>query len=282
MFGDFDKYIIVFLTALVVTYLLTPFIRELACRFGIMDLPDERRPHKHPTARGGGLAVVLGVTAACLVALVFPGSTRPGGFNLHWWLGFVPAALVLVAVGLVDDIRGLKPWKKLAGQVLAAVLICLSGTRFGTLFGFTLPPVLDGLLVVLWIVAVINAFNLIDGLDGLASGLAVISATGLCGVLLLGHMPGAIVVLAALAGACLAFLRYNFHPATIFLGDTGSMFIGLVLGVVALESFTKNTFLLSLAIPMLVLGVPIYDTLLAIWRRSVRRLVNRQEPVAGR
>jgi UDP-N-acetylmuramyl pentapeptide phosphotransferase/UDP-N-acetylglucosamine-1-phosphate transferase len=281
MFGDFDKYIIVFLTALVVTYLLTPFIRELACRFGIMDLPDERRPHKHPTARGGGVAVVLGVMAACLVALAFPGSTRPGGFNLHWWLGFVPAALVLVVVGLVDDIRGLKPWKKLAGQVLAAVLICLSGTRFGTLFGFTLPPVLDGLLVVFWIVAVINAFNLIDGLDGLASGLAVISATGLCGVLLLGHMPGAVVVLVALAGACLAFLRYNFHPATIFLGDTGSMFIGLVLGVVALESFTKNTFLLSLAIPMLVLGVPIYDTLLAIWRRMMRRLINGQGPAGA-
>jgi UDP-N-acetylmuramyl pentapeptide phosphotransferase/UDP-N-acetylglucosamine-1-phosphate transferase len=107
--------------------------------------------------------------------------------------------------------------------------------------------VLDAILVVVWIVAVINAFNLIDGLDGLASGLAVISATGLCGILVLGHLSGAILVLVALAGACLAFLRYNFHPATIFLGDTGSMFIGLVLGVVALQSFTKNTFILSLA-----------------------------------
>jgi UDP-N-acetylmuramyl pentapeptide phosphotransferase/UDP-N-acetylglucosamine-1-phosphate transferase len=278
MFGELDKYIAAFLTALAVTYLLTPLIRGLACRFGIMDLPDERRPHKHPTARGGGLAVILGVTVACLAALVFPGDVRSGGFNLHWWLGFAPAALVLLAVGLVDDIRGLKPWHKLAGQIIAAVLVCLSGTRFGKLFGFTLPPILDDFLVVLWIVAVINAFNLIDGLDGLASGLAIISATGLCGVLILGHIAGAVVVLAALAGACLAFLRYNFHPATIFLGDTGSMFIGLVLGVVSLQSFTKNTFVLSLAIPMLVLGVPIYDALLAIWRRSVRRLVNGLEP----
>jgi UDP-GlcNAc:undecaprenyl-phosphate/decaprenyl-phosphate GlcNAc-1-phosphate transferase len=278
MFGDFDKYITVFLTALVVTYLLTPLVRELACRYGVMDLPNERRPHKHPTARGGGLAVVVGVCVACPVALAFPAGPRPGEFDLHWWLGFAPASLVLLAVGLADDICGLRPWKKLLGQTIAAVLICLSGTRFGKLFGFELPPVLDGILAVVWIVAVINAFNLIDGLDGLASGLAIISATGLCGILVLGHLPGATLVLVALIGACLAFLRYNFYPATIFLGDTGSMFIGLVLGVVSLQTFTKNTFFLSLTIPMLVLGVPIYDTLLAIWRRSVRRLLFGQEP----
>jgi len=278
MFGNLDRYIAAFLTALVITYLLTPWIRELACRFGIMDLPNERRPHKHPTARGGGVAVVLGVNAACLLVLAFPGGTRPGGLDLHWWLGFAPAALVLLAVGLVDDIHGLKPWKKLLGQVIAALFICLTGTRFGKLFGYELPSVLDALLVILWIVAIINAFNLIDGLDGLASGLAIISATGLCGIMVLGHDSGNIFVLVALVGACLAFLRYNFHPATIFLGDTGSMFIGLVLGAVSLQSFAKNTFILSLAIPMLVLGVPIYDTLLAIWRRSVRRMVNGHKP----
>src|ERR1039458_7271277 len=101
MFGDFDRYIAVFLTALVVTYLLTPLVRAAACRFGVMDLPDERRPHKYPTARGGGLAVVLGVQAAFLLALAFPAGTRPGGFDLHWWLSFVPASLILLAVGLV-------------------------------------------------------------------------------------------------------------------------------------------------------------------------------------
>jgi UDP-GlcNAc:undecaprenyl-phosphate GlcNAc-1-phosphate transferase len=271
MFGDFDKYIAVFLTALAVTYLLTPLVRKMACRFGVVDLPNERRPHKHPTARGGGLAVVLGVYAACFVALVFPGATWPGDIDLRWWLSFIPSSLILLVVGLVDDIRGLGAWKKLAGQCAAALLISLSGTHFGKFFGYNLPPFFDGLLVVFWIVAVINAYNLIDGLDGLASGLAIISATGLCGILLLGHVPGVILVLVALMGACLAFLRYNFHPATIFLGDTGSMFIGFVLGVVSLQTFTKNTFFLSMTIPLLVLGVPIYDALLAIWRRSVRR-----------
>jgi UDP-N-acetylmuramyl pentapeptide phosphotransferase/UDP-N-acetylglucosamine-1-phosphate transferase len=278
MFDGFDKYMAVFLTGFVVTYLLTPTVRSLAGRFGVVDLPNERRPHKRPTARGGGLAVVLGIYAACLMGLSFPGPTRPGGLDLHWWLNFLPSSLILLVVGLVDDIRGLGAWKKLAGQIVAALWIALSGTHFGTLLGYELPPFLDGLLVVAWIVAVINAYNLIDGLDGLASGLAIISATGLCGILVLGNLPGVVVILVALIGACLAFLRYNFHPATIFLGDTGSMSIGLVLGVVSLQTFTKNTFFLSMTIPLLILGVPIYDTLLAIWRRSVRRFISGGEP----
>src|SRR5438445_10177863 len=123
MFGDLDRYILVFLTGLVVTYVLTPVVRRLALRYGVVDLPNERRPHKHPTARGGGLAVVLGVHAACLMALIFPASTRPGGFDLQWWLGFAPASLVLLVLGLVDDVRGLGAWKKLCGQVIAALLV---------------------------------------------------------------------------------------------------------------------------------------------------------------
>jgi UDP-N-acetylmuramyl pentapeptide phosphotransferase/UDP-N-acetylglucosamine-1-phosphate transferase len=278
MFSNWHKYITVFLVAFVVSYLLTPVVRSLAVRFGVVDLPNERRPHKRPTARGGGLAVVLGIYAACAVGLAFPAGMRPGGFDLHWWLNFLPASLILLAVGLVDDIHGLGAWKKLAGQVAAAVWIAASGTHFGSLLGYDLPPFLDGLLVVGWIVAVINAYNLIDGLDGLASGLALISATGLCGILVLGNLPGVMLPLVALIGACLAFLRYNFHPATIFLGDTGSMSIGLLLGVVSLQTFTKNTFFLSMTIPLLILGVPIYDALLAIWRRSVRRYVSGGEP----
>jgi hypothetical protein len=141
---------------------------------------------------------------------------------------------------------------------------------------------LDHILVVIWLLGVINAFNLIDGLDGLASGLACISAVGLCGIFILGHSPGNVLVLMGLIGACLAFLRYNLHPASIFLGDTGSMFLGFMLGTISLDTCTKNTFLLSLAIPMLVLGVPIYDTMLAIWRRSVRRMWVPDETSSGK
>jgi UDP-GlcNAc:undecaprenyl-phosphate/decaprenyl-phosphate GlcNAc-1-phosphate transferase len=274
MFGDLDKYILVFLTGLVVTYLLTPAVRGLALRFGVVDLPNERRPHKRVTARGGGIAVVFGVQAACLMAIAFPWPKLAGGFDFAWWQRFALASLILLVIGVIDDVRGLKPWVKLSGQVMAALLMALTGTRFGQLLGYDLPFPVDCVLTVIWLVAIINAFNLIDGLDGLASGLAIISAVGLCGILLMQQVPSGALILLGFIGACLGFLRYNFHPATIFLGDTGSMFIGFMLGVVSLQTFNKNSFLISLTIPIMVLGVPIYDALLAIWRRSVRLWVD--------
>jgi len=274
MFGDLDKYIVVFLTGLVVTYLLTPVVRSIAINFGVVDLPDARRPHKRLTARGGGVAVVLGVHAACLAAVLFPGPKLAGALDFMWWQKFALASLVLLVVGVIDDVRGMRPLIKLGGQIAAALIMWFSGTRFGLLLGYNLPASVDCALVVIWLVAIINAFNLIDGLDGLASGLAIISAVGLCGILLMQQIPGEVLLLLGFIGACLGFLRYNFNPASIFLGDTGSMFIGFTLGVVSLQTFNKNTFLISMAIPIMVLGVPIYDALLAIWRRSVRSWVS--------
>jgi len=274
MFGDLDKYIVVFLTGLVVTYLLTPVVRSIAINFGVVDLPDARRPHKRLTARGGGVAVVLGVHAACLAAVLFPGPKLAGALDFMWWQKFALASLVLLVVGVIDDVRGMRPLIKLGGQIAAALIMWFSGTRFGLLLGYNLPASVDCALVVIWLVAIVNAFNLIDGLDGLASGLAIISAVGLCGILLMQQIPGEVLLLLGFIGACLGFLRYNFNPASIFLGDTGSMFIGFTLGVVSLQTFNKNTFLISMAIPIMVLGVPIYDALLAIWRRSVRSWVS--------
>ena len=261
---------LVFLTGLLVTYLLTPAVRGLAIRMGVVDLPGARRPHKRPTARGGGLAVVLGVHAACLVAILFPWQQTPGALNFTWWEKYALASLVLLVIGVIDDVRGMKPLVKLGGQIIAALIMWFTGTGFGQFLGYDLPAPVDCALVVFWLVAIINAFNLIDGLDGLASGLAIISAVGLTGILLMQHVPGEVLLLLGFIGACLGFLRYNFHPASIFLGDTGSMFIGFTLGVVSLQTFNKNTFLISMTIPVLVLGVPIYDAMLAIWRRSVR------------
>ena len=282
MFKDLIKYIAVFLTGFAVTYLLTPVVRSLAIRFGAVDLPNERRPHKRPTARGGGLAVFLGFHAACLMAVAVPWAKFAGGLDFAWWQRFALPSLVLLVVGLIDDIRGMRPLLKLGGQALAAFLVFLGGARFGTLFGHQLPVLLDLVMVVVWLLAVINAFNLIDGLDGLASGLAIISALGLCGIIALEHLPANVLVLLGLIGACLAFLRYNLHPASIFLGDTGSMFIGLTLGAVSLQTFTKSTFILAMTIPMLVLGVPIYDALLAIWRRSARMYLSGGQASPGR
>lgn len=276
MFGDLDKYLLAFLTGLVATYLLTPAVRAAAFRFGVIDLPNERRPHKRPTARGGGLALVLGVHAACLVAILFPWPVMAGALNVGWWEKFAAASLVLLVVGVIDDVRGMKPVIKLGGQVIAALVMWFTGTRFGQFLGHDLSPVLDCVLTVVWLVAIINAFNLIDGLDGLASGLAIISAVGLSGILLMQKSPGEVLLLLGFIGACLGFLRYNFHPASIFLGDTGSMFLGFTLGVVSLQTFNKNTFMISMTIPIMVLGVPIYDALLAIWRRSVRAWMSGQ------
>jgi UDP-N-acetylmuramyl pentapeptide phosphotransferase/UDP-N-acetylglucosamine-1-phosphate transferase len=281
MFGDFDKYLLVFLTGLLVTYLLTPQVRRLAIRFGVVDLPDARRPHKRPTARGGGVAVVLGVHAACLVAVLFPWPSMAGSLNFAWWEKYALASLVLLVVGVIDDVRGMKPLVKLGGQAAAALIMWFSGVRFGQLLGHDLWAPLDCALVVLWLVAIINAFNLIDGLDGLASGLAIISAVGVCGIMVMQQVPGEVLLLLGFIGACLGFLRYNFHPASIFLGDTGSMFIGFTLGMVSLQTFNKNTFLISMAIPFMVLGVPIYDVLLAVWRRSVRAWVSGQSGQSG-
>jgi len=255
-----------------VSYLLTPAVKALAFRFGVVDLPNERRPHPRPTPRGGGVAVFIGVQVACLLAVAAPWPNKLAGeFDLTWWWHFALASTILFAVGIIDDVRGMKPLVKLAGQTLAAALMAFSQTRFGTFLGYNLPAPVDHLLVIIWLVAIINAFNLIDGLDGLASGLAVISAVGLCGILIMQPKPGDVLVLLGFIGACLGFLRYNFHPASIFLGDTGSMFIGFSLGVFSLQTLTKNSFLISLTIPMLVLGVPIYDAVLAIWRRTVRK-----------
>ena len=274
MFGDLDKYILVFLTGLLVTYLLTPLVRRLALRHGVVDMPNERRPHKRPTARGGGVAVVVGANIACLVAIFSPWPQIVGALGFAWWAKFAAASLVLLVVGVIDDVRGMKPLIKLGGQIVAALVMWFTGTRFGLFMGHPIPAPLDCVLVVVWLVAIINAFNLIDGLDGLASGLAIISAVGLSGILVMQHVPGEVLILVGFIGACLGFLRYNFHPASVFLGDTGSMFIGFTLGVVSLQTFNKNTFLISMTIPIMVLGVPIYDALLAIWRRSVRSWMN--------
>jgi UDP-N-acetylmuramyl pentapeptide phosphotransferase/UDP-N-acetylglucosamine-1-phosphate transferase len=274
MFDNLDKYILVFLVGLVVTYLLTPLVRSLAIRVEAVDLPDARRPHKRPTARGGGLALFFGVHAACLVAVLFPWPRLAGQLDFDWWQKFAVASLVLLVIGVIDDLRGMKPLIKLGGQAAAALIMWLSGTHFGKFLGHDLPAPVDGVLVVVWLVAIINAFNLIDGLDGLAAGLAIISAVGLCGILVMQQISGDVLLLLGFIGACLGFLRYNFNPASIFLGDTGSMFIGFTLGVVSLQTFNKNTFVISMAIPVMVLGVPIYDALLAIWRRSVRSWVN--------
>jgi UDP-N-acetylmuramyl pentapeptide phosphotransferase/UDP-N-acetylglucosamine-1-phosphate transferase len=182
---------------------------------------------------------------------------------------FLLASGALLVVGVADDGRGLKPWVKLAGQSTAAFIVLGAGWSFQMLLGHELPMWLDVVLTVGWILFFINAFNLIDGLDGLSTGLGIIAAIGMAGALLVRKLPGDALVLAAFVGACAAFLRFNFHPASVFLGDSGSMFIGFFLASVALGTGSKGTVLVSVGGPLLAAGVPVFDVMLTLWRRSL-------------
>jgi UDP-N-acetylmuramyl pentapeptide phosphotransferase/UDP-N-acetylglucosamine-1-phosphate transferase len=269
---SYMKYVFVFLLGLVVTFLLTPLVIRLARRIGMMDAPDERRIHTGIIPRGGGLAVFIGFHVACAAVYFVPWTPFVTTMEVSWWLKFLPPSVFLVVVGVADDRWGMQPRVKLGCQIVAALGLYAGGVHLGHLLYFPLPWPVDCFLTVLWCVGFMNAFNLIDGLDGLAAGLGIITAAGVAGSMLIRHLPGDALVLLGLMGACLGFLRYNFNPARVFLGDTGSMFIGFTLAAISLSTGSKGATVASMAIPLMAAGVPILDTALAIWRRSVRRL----------
>ncbi len=271
------KYPTAFLTGLAVTLVVTPLLMRLAVWLGMVDRPDERRIHTKAVPRGGGVAVFLGFHAACAVTFFWPWGSFTSSLGAEWWLRFLPLSLLLLVIGLCDDRWGLRPWVKLGGQTLVAVLTYGSSMQFGQLAGISIPWYVELLVTVLWVLTLVNAFNLIDGMDGLAAGLGSIAALGLAGGFLLSRRPGDCLVVLGLMGACVGFLRYNFNPARIFLGDAGSMFIGYALAAVSLGTNTKSTTILALAVPILAVGVPMFDTFLAVWRRVARRFLHRLE-----
>lgn len=254
---------LVFLLALILALFLTPPVRRLAIRLGALDRPVSRSVHTHPIPRLGGLAMV----GAFLLPLVLT-----QGFADETVRGVVAGTLVLVVLGWLDDTRGLKPGVKFLGQTLAAVLL----VALGTSIDWVTDPWHGGMfflgawgypLTVFWVVAIINVVNLIDGLDGLAAGISAIAATTLMVVAWQQGQALAAVMAAGLAGSALGFLRYNFNPARIFMGDTGSMFLGFVLAAISVDGALKSTAALALAVPVLALGLPIFDTFFAIVRR---------------
>jgi len=273
---QYTKYAVVFFTGFLVTYLLTPVVKRIATALGMIDMPMARRIHSVPTPRGGGIAVFLGFHAACCACFLIPWISFERSIMLSWWLkSFLPASLFVLTFGLVDDFKSLAPRAKLLCQIAAAAIAWASGIGVSVLLDVALPVYLDFPLTILWFLVFMNAFNLIDGLDGLATGLATIASLGVAGSLLLRHMPGDVLMLLGLIGACIAFLRYNFHPASIFLGDSGSLFLGFALAALSLVMGSKGPVLISIAVPILAVGIPMFDMLLALWRRSVRAMVSR-------
>ena len=278
MIEDVLPYLAAFLAPLVVTLLATPVVRELNRRLGMVDKPDPRRINKVPIPRGGGVALVFGVLVPYLAFHLVTG--RPWIQGLSDPQAYVLSALAvaIALLGFADDRFSLPPKAKLLGQVVVAVLVwAWAGLGFRVLWP-ALPVGLDCLLTVFWIVGAVNAFNLIDGLDGLASGLALIAVVGMAGALFFMRNPQATLFYFALAGGLLGFLRYNYHPASVFLGDAGSMFLGFTVSTLPLASQVPNSFLVSVGVPLLAMGVPIFDTALAILRRSVRHLLARRLP----
>jgi len=263
------------LAAAVVALVSTPVVRSLAFRVGAVDIPkDNRRMHKHPIPRMGGLAIFFGFMLSVLVFLPLTNQLR----------SMLLGSVVIVVLGIFDDIYALPAKPKFLVQILSALIAVWGGNRIDFLSNpniFSSEPFWElGLLAipfsVLWIAAITNAVNLIDGLDGLACGVSTISSITLLVIALIVSEPDVAIITAALAGACIGFLPYNLNPAKIFMGDTGSTFLGFILAVVSIQGLFKFYTIISFAVPFLMLGLPIFDTCFAI----LRRLAKGQSPMA--
>ncbi len=262
-----EKYLIAFIAALAISFVTTPFIKKLAIRIGAVDVPkDDRRVHDKPMPRLGGLAIYIGFMAAVLILV--PYSTK--------LFGILAGATLIVMLGVVDDIKPLPSKLKLLIQIAAAFILVACGVRvewitnpFDSVDGMAYLSFFSYPITVFWVVGVTNTLNLIDGLDGLAAGIASIAALSLLVVSIMNGHTVVVIFTAALAGSAIGFLPYNFNPAKIFMGDTGSTFLGFVLAAISIEGAIKGATTLAIAIPILALGLPIFDTTFAIIRRAV-------------
>jgi UDP-N-acetylmuramyl pentapeptide phosphotransferase/UDP-N-acetylglucosamine-1-phosphate transferase len=264
--------VVPFLIAAGLVLFFVPPVRTVLTKLGLVDQPSARRINKTPVPRGGGVALVAGTLITGVFWRMVTGSYAPWASPEQYRM-FLLASALIVFVGFIDDAFDLKPVLKLIGQIAVALLLYASGISLGDAVWFDVPPFIDCAITLGWYIIIINAFNLIDGMDGLASGLALIGSIGLAVCLIGRGKIDDAVPLVILAGGCLGFLRYNFNPASIFLGDCGSMYLGLVLATVPLLTGGKSAFLASLGVPLLIMGVPLFDTVLAIWRRSMRAMI---------
>ena len=261
--------------ALLISFIATPVVKSIAQMVGAVDVPkDNRRMHNHPRPRMGGLAIFLGFLLSTLIFVPMSSSMR----------GMLLGGVIIVILGIFDDIYALPALPKLLVQIAAALVAVLHGNVIQVLSNpniFSENPywTLGSLAVplsVIWIVAITNAVNLIDGLDGLAVGVATISSLTMLVIAMLVSENVVALMMAALAGGCIGFMPYNLNPAKIFMGDTGSTFLGFVLATVSIQGLFKFYTIISFAVPFLMLGLPLFDTCFAI----LRRLAKGQSPMA--
>lgn len=269
-------YLLLFTVSLVGALVLTPMIRRKALIWGAVDLPDhKRRIHKSPIPRLGGVAIVISFLFALLTApLLDDRINSEYRENLLQVLSLLAPATLIFALGVYDDFKGIRATHKLYIQLIAAAMLHLSGfsiTILSTPFGgaWEIPAALSFPLTAIWIVSITNAFNLIDGLDGLASGASIFALFSLFICSLYQGHPIVSVMSIILVGAVMGFLRYNFNPATIFLGDSGSLFLGFMAASLSLVSAQKGATLVAIAIPLISFGLPITEVGVSIARRFI-------------
>ncbi len=279
MWGDIA---IAFLLAFITTFVVTPHTMRLAKKVGAIDIPNDRRVNKKPMPRLGGLAVIAGFVVS--IIYLFITTSIEGKLNLfgeeNYYLkmiGFFLGTLILGLVCYVDDVKGVPSWVKLTAQIIASIIVVACGVKIENIsIPFTEGKIIMGdifsyILTVCWIVGITNAINLIDGLDGLSSGVTLISCLSLLMVFALNGSPLiAIVLITALAGALVGFLPFNFSPAKTFIGDTGSNFMGFALAIISILGVAKTYTALVLIAPIIILAMPIFDTLFAIFRRLIK------------
>ena len=262
------------LVALVVSFLMTPVVKTFAYKVGAIDVPkDARRMHKVPIPRLGGLAIFIGFIVSILLFVKITPEMK----------SILLGAVIIVVLGVVDDIMALPALLKFVVQIVAALIPALSGVQIiafsnPNIFSDNLYWVLGNLSIpftVLWIVAITNSVNLIDGLDGLANGVSAISATTMLVIALVGGQSQVAIVLAALVGACVGFMPYNMNPAKMFMGDTGATFLGYILATMSIQGLFKYYAVVSFVVPFLILGLPIFDTAFAF----IRRIAHGQSPM---
>lgn len=257
------KYIIAFLVSMITVIVITPLVRKVAFKIGATDQPSARKAHVKAMPRLGGLAIVIGVAVGILII-------RPNISELPY---IILGGLTITIVGVLDDMYTIRPIVKLGGQLIAASFILYSGLVIDYI---SLPMVgtvhlgpLSIIITLLWIIGVTNAINLIDGLDGLAAGISVIGLTSMLVISLIDGRTIVVMLSLIIIGPSLGFLYHNFFPAKVFMGDTGALFLGYCISVISILGLFKNVTIFSFLLPIIIIAVPIFDTLFAIIRRAI-------------
>jgi len=265
--------ILLFVIALSLSLVFTPMVRSLGIRFGAMDVPTARKVHTEPIPRIGGLAVFLSFVITSLLAItLIPNVSHLYKFSFNESLGYA-GACVMLCCGLWDDFRRLHPWVKLFFQIVAATLAFVGGAKISALSvgitGVHFALITSYVVTVFWFLLLINAINLIDGLDGLAAGIVFFTSAAMVVSSAIKGQYLAASYFVILGGAVLGFLKYNFNPATVFLGDGGSYFLGYLIALLAVQGSVKSHVGVLMLIPLLALGVPIFDSILSPVRRFI-------------